>query len=121
MVCCRRPQTCDLARPCRPGKSSSRALMKFLRTHSLVGSLCATLRVTAFAPAEVKPAALFSDHMVLQSGMAAPIWGTADPSEKVAVSLNGKTVSATADANGKWTVRLAKLKAGGPFEMTIDR
>ena len=53
--------------------------MKFLRTHSLVASLCATLCFTAFAPAEVKPAALFSDHMVLQSGMAAPIWGTADP------------------------------------------
>jgi sialate O-acetylesterase len=93
--------------------------MKLLRTHSLVASLCATLCFTAFAPAEVKPAALFSDHMVLQSGMAVPIWGTADPGEKVAVSLNGKTVSATADADGKWTVRLAKLKAGGPFEMTI--
>jgi len=93
--------------------------MKFRRTHSLVASVFATLCFTAFASAEVKPAALFSDHMVLQSGMAVPIWGTADPGEKVAVTLNGKTASATADANGKWTVRLAKLKAGGPFEMTI--
>ena len=48
-----------------------------------------------------------------------PIWGTADPAEKVTIKFNGQTRSATADANGKWTVRLTKLKAGGPFDMTI--
>jgi sialate O-acetylesterase len=73
----------------------------------------------AVASAEVKPSDLFSDHMVLQSGMSVPIWGTASPGEKVTVTLNGATGSAAADASGKWTVHLAKLKAGGPFEMTI--
>ena len=29
--------------------------------------------------AEVKPSALFSDHMVLQSGMAVPVWGWRHP------------------------------------------
>jgi len=57
--------------------------------------------------------------MVLQSGMPVPIWGTADPAEKVTIKFNGQTKSATADATGKWTVRLGKLKPGGPFEMTI--
>jgi sialate O-acetylesterase len=57
--------------------------------------------------------------MVLQSGTLVPIWGTADPGEKVAVTLNGQTRSATTDARGKWTVSLYNLKAGGPFEMTI--
>jgi sialate O-acetylesterase len=80
---------------------------------------CAALLAAAQAPAEVKPAALFSDHMVLQSGMAVPVWGIADPGERVTIKLNGQTKSATADADGKWTVRLAKLKAGGPFTMTI--
>ena len=41
--------------------------------------LCAILLATApFAHAEVKPATIISDHMVLQSGMSVPIWGTAD-------------------------------------------
>ena len=93
--------------------------MKFVWTHSLAAALSSSVFFAAVASAEVKPAALFSDHMVLQSGMSVPIWGTADPGEKVAVSLNGKTTRATADANGKWTVRLKKLKAGGPFELTI--
>ena len=69
--------------------------------------------------APIAPAALFSDHMVLQNGMTVPVWGMADPNEKVTVKIAGQTKSATADATGKWTVRLAKLKSGGPFTMTI--
>ena len=90
--------------------------MKSLQT---LLSLCLTLCLAAAASAEVKPASLFSDHMVLQSGMSVPIWGTADPAEKITIKFHGQTRSATADAAGKWMVHLAKLKAGGPFEMTI--
>jgi len=86
----------------------------------LVGAVvCAALCVAVSARAEVKPAALFSDHMVLQNGMEVPVWGTADPGEKVTVKFLGQTKSASADAGGKWTVRLARLKSGGPFTMTI--
>jgi sialate O-acetylesterase len=67
----------------------------------------------------IAPAALFSDHMVLQSGMQVPIWGTAAPGEKVTVKFHGQTKSETTSADGKWMVRLAKLKSGGPFTMTI--
>jgi len=86
---------------------------------SLIASLCVTLCFTAATRAEVKPSALFSDYMVLQSGTLVPIWGTASPGEKVAVTMSGQTRSATTDAQGKWTVSLYNLKAGGPFEMTI--
>jgi sialate O-acetylesterase len=82
----------------------------------------ASLSVWCFATllsAQVKPSALFSDHMVLQSGMPVPIWGSADPAEKITIKFNGQTRSATADASGKWMVRLTKLKPSGPFEMTI--
>ncbi len=69
--------------------------------------------------ADVNPSALFSDHMVLQSGMAVPVWGVAGPGERVTVTLNGQKRSATASADGKWMVRLKNLKPGGPFQMTI--
>ena len=69
--------------------------------------------------APIAPAALFSDHMVLQKDMQVPIWGTAVPGEKVTVKFLGQSRSATTSADGKWTVRLAKLKSGGPFTMTI--
>lgn len=80
-----------------------------------------TLLATASAiQADVKPSALFSDHMVLQSGMSVPVWGTADPGERVTVTLNRQKRSATTGQDGKWMVRLTKLKAGGPYEMTIS-
>jgi len=68
---------------------------------------------------QIVPNALFSDHMVLQNGMAVPIWGTAAPGEKVTVKLRGQTKSATTGADGKWMVKLSKLKSGGPYTMTI--
>ncbi len=81
-------------------------------------TLCALGSVSS-ALADVTPSPLFSDHMVLQSGMSVPVWGKADPGEKVTVSIHGQTRSATADASGKWMLRLANLKTGGPLEMTI--
>jgi len=70
--------------------------------------------------ADVKPAALFGDHMVLQQGMSVPVWGWADPGEQVKVSIAGQTQKATAGADRKWMVRLDNLKAAAePIEMTI--
>jgi sialate O-acetylesterase len=72
------------------------------------------------ASAEVKPASVFSDHMVLQRDMPVPIWGTAAAGETVSVTFAGQASSTTAGENGKWMVRLKKLKAGGPFDMQIQ-
>jgi sialate O-acetylesterase len=62
-------------------------------------------------PADVKLPAIFSDHMVLQRDVEAPVWGWADAGEKVTVSFAGQNKSTTADATGKWSVKLAKLPA----------
>ncbi|HWB86590.1 MAG TPA: sialate O-acetylesterase [Bryobacteraceae bacterium] len=89
------------------------------RRRCVVWSCALILSGIGILHADVKPSALFSDHMVLQSGMSVPIWGTASPGEQVTVTLNGQERSAATAENGKWMVRLKNLKAGGPFEMTI--
>lgn len=61
---------------------------------------------------------LFTDHMVLQRGIAVPVWGWADDGEKVTVEFRGKKVSTVAKG-GKWMVKLGKLKAGGPDELKV--
>ncbi|MBC8102556.1 MAG: 9-O-acetylesterase [Cytophagales bacterium] len=71
------------------------------------------------AHAEVHPSALFSDNVVLQRGAKIPVFGTADSSEKVTVTLAGKSVSAVADAAGRWRVDLPPLPAGGPYTLEI--
>jgi len=54
---------------------------------------------------------ILGDHMVLQRGQPAPVWGTAAPGEGVTVQFGGHSVSATADAVGNWSVRLPSSKA----------
>ncbi len=93
--------------------------MRSIRTSLVMASVCVALGLTVGAQAEVRPSALFGDHAVLQSGMVVPIWGKADAGERVTVTLASQSRSAVADAQGKWTVSLVNLKAGGPFEMTI--
>lgn len=87
--------------------------------HCTALAACLLLFFASAASAAVRPAALFADHMVLQRDVEVPVWGTADPGEAVKVSFNGETRSTTAAANGKWTVRLGKLEAGGPYQMEI--
>ena len=71
------------------------------------------------AHADVKLPNVIGSNMVLQRDLELPIWGTAEPGEKVTVAIAGQTVSGTADANGRWSVKLAKLKDEGPHEMTV--
>ena len=83
-------------------------------------STTAFLSLTALcAQADVKLHNLFTDHMVLQRDIAVPVWGWADDGEKVTVEFRGKKVSTTAKG-GKWMVKLAKLKAGGPDELKVS-
>ena len=74
---------------------------------------------TGPAFADVSLASVISDNMVLQRGKPVPIWGWADPGEKVTVKLGKQSQTATADANGDWMVKFKAMKAGGPYKMTV--
>jgi hypothetical protein len=65
--------------------------------------------------ADVTLNGMFKDHMVLQRGMQVPVWGWAAPGEQVAVSAAGQTQTATADADGKWMVRLDPIELQEPL------
>jgi sialate O-acetylesterase len=82
-------------------------------------TLLLTLALAAAARAEVTLPAMFSEHMVLQADVAAPVWGWAAPGEEVSVSISGQTKTATANAQGEWRVRLGPLKAGADTTMTV--
>jgi len=62
---------------------------------------------------------IFSDGAVLQRHAAIPVWGKADAGEKVAVSLAGNRAETIATAEGRWSVTLPALKAGGPYEIVV--
>ena len=87
------------------------------------GSICLTVFLVAssfVSRAEVRLPKIFSDHMVVQRGRVAPIWGWAKPGERIVVRFAGQRVKATADATGKWTVALQPLQASAkPRKMTV--
>jgi sialate O-acetylesterase len=64
---------------------------------------------------------IFGDNMILQRDTNVPVWGWADPGEKVTVSVAGQTKDAVADSNGKWMVKLDPLEASStPQTMTVS-
>ncbi len=71
------------------------------------------------ASADVKLPGVFSQHMVLQRDAALPVWGWAESGEKVTVTLGDRTVTTTADGDGKWSVKLDAMAAGGPHTLKV--
>ena len=79
-----------------------------------------TMLSASLAQAEVKLPAIFSDHMVLQQGMAVPVWGTGDAGEEVTITFAGQKQTAKADDKGHWHVNLANLSASEkPQELVV--
>lgn len=69
------------------------------------------ISISFAARADVKLAAVFSDHAVLQRDKTVPVWGTAEAGEKVTVEFAGQKKETTADEKGHWVVKLDPLKA----------
>jgi len=70
--------------------------------------------------AEVHISPFFSNNAVLQQKAKVPVWGTAAPSEKVTVAIQGQKASVIADQKGHWLVTLNEMPPGGPFVMTVS-
>jgi sialate O-acetylesterase len=87
--------------------------------------LRSTLRVAALvafchqAFAVIQPHPLFSDHAVLQMGAPLPVWGRADPGERIFVQIGGAVQKSLADSNGNWRVTFEPLKEPGAVTFTI--
>ncbi len=72
------------------------------------------------ARAEVKLPAIFGNNMVLQRNMRVPVWGTAQPGEKITVAVGARKVVVTADSQGNWMARVGPFAAGGPHTLTVS-
>jgi len=91
------------------------------RFRSLVALLLPALSLLSLSPAtaEVALATMFTDRVVLQAEAAVPVWGWADASEEVSVSISGQIKTTKADAAGNWRVTLDPLKAGEVGAMMV--
>lgn len=60
---------------------------------------------------------MFQSHAVLQRDRPIEVWGNAKPGSRIVASLAGKTVTARADADGRWRADFPALAAGGPYAL----
>jgi len=94
--------------------------MKFngqsLRFHAV---LLLLLLISLCGVAQIRLPQILANGMVLQRGTKINIWGWAGPAEKITLKFKGKTYHTVAGKGNKWTIALAPMKAGGPFQMDI--
>ncbi len=84
-----------------------------------------TISLLALAPVRADDAKpflhpLFSDGAVLQRDVKVPVWGWAEPGEKITVEFAGQKQTATAGADGKWMAKLEPMNASAePRELVV--
>ena len=97
----------------------------FIRTGIALGA--ALIAVAARPAGEIggKPAPLpflspvFGDNMVLQRGKPNTLWGWTRAGESVRVEIDGKSATAIAAPDGKWSVAIGVPPAGGPYAVRV--
>lgn len=62
----------------------------------------------------------YTDNMVLQRDVELTLSGIANASDQVSVSVGGQNLQAKTGPDGKWSVRLQPLKAGGPYTLQVS-
>ena len=81
---------------------------------------CFLFIAAVFSAHAVRLPAVLNANMVLQRDMQVPIWGWGDAGERITVSFAGQSKSATVGKNGKWMLKLDKLKANAkPSNLTV--
>ncbi|MBQ9230269.1 MAG: sialate O-acetylesterase [Prevotella sp.] len=84
-----------------------------------ITTIISLLLCVLFAHAKVQLPQLFQSGMVVQRGKKVPIWGTADPGERIAIRINKFQTIVIADSNGKFRADLPAMKAGGPYTLMV--
>src|SRR2546423_1175035 len=99
----------------------------------LLGLFCCALLASAqpkgpqpWWPVQPRPLPLlhplFSDDMVLQRDIAAPIWGWSAAGDRVRIIVDDEPagLAAVAGADGRWTTKIGPFAAGGPHTIVIE-
>lgn len=75
--------------------------------------------ISSTANAALRLGSLFKDHMVVQQGVKVPVWGWAQPGQKIKVSIGQNSAKVKTDATGKFVAWLKPVPVGGPYELLV--
>jgi sialate O-acetylesterase len=87
----------------------------------LISILCILVGVsnTVFSQKLSLPA-IFANNMVLQQNTKVNLWGTSEPNDNIKIEASwGKSATAIAGKDGKWSATIETVVAGGPYSLKI--
>lgn len=93
--------------------------IRLLKSFCLVATVALAQTLLAADSDTLRLPAIFGDNMVLQQQQPVPVWGWSAPGARVTVKFAGQSKSTRADKQGRWMVRLSKLKASFTPESLI--
>lgn len=82
--------------------------------------VCAILVASPPARADIWLDGSWGEGMVLQSGVKAPLHGTAKAGEKIAIRFRSRSYETEADKLGRWKLEVDPGEAGGPFGLILQ-
>jgi sialate O-acetylesterase len=95
-------------------------IRKRINMKNVVSPVLLSLLLSSFSYADVRMPAVFGNDMVLQRDMKVPVWGQADPGEKILIkSDSGREWNTKADSNGDWMVKIGPFETGKKLNLTI--
>ena len=86
----------------------SRLMSKLVLLIASLSTTALMLTSAAGERANVTLPDVIGDSMVLQRGVAVPVWGKAEPGDVVTVSFAGRTKKATANGEGSGALTLIR-------------
>jgi len=89
------------------------------RTLAIMACMLVAATVSADCVADITLPKFFSDHMVLQQNANFPVWGIAEPNQRLLIRFNDSEVKTQANADGKFSVSIRTPSAGGPYRLEI--
>ena len=63
---------------------------------------------------------IISAHMVVQQGVPVPLWGKDVAGTTIKATLAGASAETKAGEDGRWSLKLPAMKAGGPYTLVIS-
>ena len=90
------------------------------------GESAGSIQVSATPQASATPHGLpflhplFANDGILQRDVTLPVWGWTTPGSQVTVSIHSETITATANASGRWQVQVGPFAAGGPHTLVVS-
>lgn len=94
-------------------------LPSFGRGRLAMSLLLMSLCVMVHAQRSIRMAEVYSDSMVLQRDAPLTISGTSKPGSKITLTIADRRATGKADRDGRWSVHVRKMSAGGPYIMNV--